>query len=256
MYQYLAICHPLFHYKLKEKKKAISACSMVVIWMIGLLVAIGDAYTVRLSLSANDLSAILESGSDEYIKLFKSELLFVPDLAYYDETGELVPGVKTVDGHCQDLDMFSACKPNKHTSDIVFFILMYIIPQSIFGFCYISISHHLWIRKPVSDSSQLSDQHFKIKKTARRITVIMMIMVIIFGLLWLPYWSKKMYDVSEAKTKRINEKPAVFEVVDMVFNICTYICILSSPITYLIMDRDFRKLARMKRQFCWRHASN
>ena len=60
----MAICHPLFHYKLRDRRKVISICCTAAIWLIGLIVSIDDAVNVHLSLSIDDISKIEKLGLD------------------------------------------------------------------------------------------------------------------------------------------------------------------------------------------------
>lgn len=60
-FRYVAICHPLTHYKIKDRKKAISLGCTAAIWVFGLLIGIDDAVQVRLS---TDLGSLYTSFSD------------------------------------------------------------------------------------------------------------------------------------------------------------------------------------------------
>lgn len=53
--RYIALCHPFLHYKYASYKRRITAVMTAIIWLLGLLIAVRDLVTVRLSKSIDEL---------------------------------------------------------------------------------------------------------------------------------------------------------------------------------------------------------
>ncbi|KAF6017670.1 hypothetical protein EB796_024000 [Bugula neritina] len=254
--RYIAVCHPMFHYKLKGKRTRLTCViTIIATWLAGLLISIKDIFDNRLSLSLDDIEDYALYNYSNQLELLSEEIMYVPDLDYYKKHDQLIPGVKALKDGCEVLRFFRECThtaTDERLSTTVLFVLIYIIPQAVLGFCYIRICYCLWIRKKVG----LLILHHSNKSTApphtvkKKTVIILIVMVTAFGALWLPYWCVKMYETYNTTPL---EKPRKFDGLDMAVTLLTYFTLISSPLIYLFMDRDFQKKLK---NLCKQHSKD
>lgn len=102
------------------------------------------------------------------------------DEPYYRTHNKLIPAAHET---LCDIQFFSFCADHTAGSYIYYlFALIYVLPLSVMAFCYISVVHRLWIRKPIGTmNNSHSRPSVRAQKAKKRSTISMITLVVTFG---------------------------------------------------------------------------
>lgn len=118
---------------------------------------------------------------------------------------------------------------------IFVYVCLYCIPVLIMISTYGAIAHQLWFKRPVFPVSENSSQHIRSVAHKRKITKLLIVLVLGFTVLWLPFFTFSIiqeFSVSEIQHLRI--KMAVLQLVGY-SNCCV------NPIMYTFLNNSFQK---------------
>ena len=98
-------------------------------------------------------------------------------MEHYKQYRSLIPAADKC-----DIAWAIHCATHKETANAtISFVLFYVLPLCVMTFCYISIIHRLWIRKPIGDILANPTNHYKRKAQKMHNTITMILLVVVFG---------------------------------------------------------------------------
>ncbi|KAK3089581.1 hypothetical protein FSP39_004796 [Pinctada imbricata] len=127
--------------------------------------------------------------------------------------------------------------PNEYFSKIysaLMYVLVYLVPIFIMAYSYAKIGHRLWIIKPIGIDSGSSRSHFRIIQRKKRIIKMLLLVVLAFTVLWLPYFTFSLYrEFASATDQNFRMRSAILKLIGY-SNCCV------NPIIYTFLSRTFQ----------------
>ncbi|KAK3089191.1 hypothetical protein FSP39_001631 [Pinctada imbricata] len=205
--RYYAVCHPLKARYIRTNKRA--AIALVIIWTVAIAVSLPFTWLQRV-----ELRLALTPDADVGIRI--AELC-----------AEKYPNA-TLD----------------HLHTYIIFVFWYIVPMAIMFFTYGSIAHRLWMRKPIGDAQE-SPQN--IDKLKRKIIKMLIIIVLVFGICWLPFFAIQIYRLHNSATYG-------YRIALTIIQLIGYSNSMMNPLIYGFMNQRFQQSLKAMFRKC-KHVS-
>ncbi|XP_045211177.1 cholecystokinin receptor-like [Mercenaria mercenaria] len=194
--RYIVICQPKLSRKIHSKKSAI--IGIVVVWLIALCALSPHLVFQKL---------------DQRLKVTENAI-----------------GVGWV---CAEF--YPRGKADGKLYSVFVYIFLYVIPVLIMIFTYGAITHRLWLKRSVFPVSQNSSQFARGVAHKKKITKLLIVLVLAFTVLWLPFFSFSMFTkFADADVHAFRIKMAVLQLVGY-SNCCV------NPIMYTFLNNSFQK---------------
>lgn len=115
------------------------------------------------------------------------------------------------------------------------YVCLYVIPVLIMIFTYGAIAHRLWLKKSVFPASVYRCQMARGVAHKKKITKLLIVLVLAFTILWLPFFSFSIYhNFSDDEIHAFKIKMAIFQLVGY-SNCCV------NPVMYTFLNSSFQK---------------
>ena len=203
------ICHPSIS-RITHNRRSVTIC-IIAVWLLALLVLLPHLVFQKLDmrLKVSDTKEILGTG---WI------------------CAEFYPRGK------KDGQLYS----------IFVYILLYCFPVFIMMYTYGAIAHRLWFRRQVFPTSENSSQLASSVAQKKKITKLLIILVLAFTILWLPFFTFSMYcEFLEEVNNNMRLKMAVLQLVGYA-NCCV------NPIIYTFLNHNFQREFKRMCSCHWR----
>lgn len=196
--RYIVICQPKFARKVHSRKSAI--VGIIIVWFIALCV-------------------------------------LSPHLAFQklDERLKFTDDSITVGWVCAEF--YPRGKADGQLYSVFVYVCLYCIPVLIMIFTYGAIAHRLWFKRSVFPTSENTGQYLRSVTHRKKITKLLIVLVLAFTVLWLPFFTFSMlHDFADGNVP-VHEyriKMAVLQLVGY-SNCCV------NPIIYTFLNKKFQK---------------
>jgi len=128
--------------------------------------------------------------------------------------------------------------------NVCFMILTYFLPMSIMSMTYAAIAKELWGQQAIGECTAVQIETIKSK---RRIVKMMIMLVMIFGVCWLPY---HVYFIVSSTNPEINFSPYIQEIYLAIYWLAMSNS-MYNPMIYCVMNNRFRQgFIRVFHFFC------
>ncbi|XP_046353477.1 gastrin/cholecystokinin type B receptor-like [Haliotis rufescens] len=111
---------------------------------------------------------------------------------------------------------------------------MYLLPVCVMAFTYGAIAHRLWVRHPIGDMLENPRNHAKNIQQKKKLTQMLMLLVVAFTVLWFPFFTASLY-------RELVKTGSKFRIGMAILQLIGYSNCCVNPIIYTFLNKKFQR---------------